>query len=142
LEALLAYHRERWPSGSPRFYEFMRGAVERLTALGRGQFCVLRADSEILAVFFLTRYRDILGFYLQGLRPLPGVSLGIALMGLSLERTIADGVRCADFLRGVEDYKFVWAREVSGSIEITIAQRRPRAIARVLADHARELLGP
>jgi CelD/BcsL family acetyltransferase involved in cellulose biosynthesis len=139
LEVLLTYYRERWPGGDARFYDFMRQVTGRLIPLDRGQFSLVRAGDEILAVHFITRYRDTQNFYVQGLKPLPSVSLGGTLIGFSLEQAIADGVRYADFLRGMEEYKFVWAREVSASIEITIAQRRLGAVARTLVDQTREL---
>jgi CelD/BcsL family acetyltransferase involved in cellulose biosynthesis len=52
------------------------------------------------------------------------ISVGNYLVGRCIERALAEGFRCYDFLRGSEEYKFYWANGGRRSLHLEFFNRR------------------
>jgi CelD/BcsL family acetyltransferase involved in cellulose biosynthesis len=67
----------------------------------------------------------------------PKVSVGDTIIGLVLEKAIAQGVGVYDFLKGTEDHKFRWANSANSSTNLLLGQQRPLPMAFMLGQLAR-----
>jgi CelD/BcsL family acetyltransferase involved in cellulose biosynthesis len=119
LASLVALHNMRWRGrgGSnalytPALWSFHE-ELSRL-ALQRGwlRLFVLRLDGRAAASLYGFIYNRTFYFYQQGFDPRYAKrSLGLVMTGLTIEGAIKEGAEEYDFLRGEEEFKFLWARQ-------------------------------
>lgn len=116
LDMLVQLHRRRWherhrsgafelPAVLGFHEEFSRLALAR----GWLRLHILYLDHEPAAAIYGFNYRDRFYFYQSGFDPkFRQWSVGLVMMGLTIQQAIREGVREFDFLRGDESYKFLW----------------------------------
>ena len=124
MRLLIALHQARWRERG-KSEAFSSDALiafhDEVSALAlrRGwlRLFVLRLDGRPAAALYGFRYRDVFYFYQSGFDPAFGKeSVGLVIMGLSIESAFEEGVAEFDLLHGEEAYKFHWAnsaRELS-----------------------------
>ena len=116
LDALLRLHRLRWSGkGLPgvlsdtRVQAFHRSAARGLLSRGALRFYALRFEGAFIACLYALVEQHVLRCYLQGFDPAyAAFSPGVNILGAVLEDAVRLGIRCADFLRGRENYKYDW----------------------------------
>jgi CelD/BcsL family acetyltransferase involved in cellulose biosynthesis len=115
-------HEKRWSkdggselSGHPRLVSFQRDLVGALAAAeGTGllRFDELWVEGECRASVYGLERRGTFYYYNSGYDlEWSSFSVGLVLIGLSVEKAIERGNTRYDFLRGDETYKFDWANE-------------------------------
>src|SRR5262249_43068776 len=115
LGHLIRFHEQRWQTqgGSTAFLTpsvraFQDDATRRALSSGWLRMVVLRLDGAPAAVMYGFTYGSRFYFYQHGFdetyKPL---SIGLVLMGLSIEAAIEEGACEFDMLWGVEPYKFL-----------------------------------
>jgi CelD/BcsL family acetyltransferase involved in cellulose biosynthesis len=118
MQLLIALHQARWRKRGES-EAFSGGALiafhDEISALAlrRGwlRLFVLRLDGRPAAALYGFRYRDVFYFYQSGFDPaFSKESVGLVILGLSIERAFEEGVAEYDLLHGVEAYKFHWAQ--------------------------------
>lgn len=117
LEALEAFHTRRWADrrsstafGSRALRAFHRDVTERAFNEGWLRLYTLRLDGEIAAVMYAFLEGRRFYFYQHGFdMGHKRHSLGLVLMGLTVQAAIEEGVGEFDLLWGVESYKWLWA---------------------------------
>src|SRR5262245_29944738 len=120
LAALAVWSEQRWKDsgGSTAFMTpAVRAFQDQVTrrALDQGWLLmyVLRLNGEAAAVMHGFNYGGRFYFYQHGFDDrYKAQSLGLVLMGLTIQAVIDEGAREFDMLWGVEPYKFLWARDV------------------------------
>jgi CelD/BcsL family acetyltransferase involved in cellulose biosynthesis len=126
LEILAALY--KWKSGPEqvRLRRFLEGFLRRIEGTNWGQIDLLAIDGKPVAAFLHLRFGGTLSLYLVATdkAAYTGVSVGNVLIGLSLEKAVADGLSEYDFLRGSESYKFHWATGGRRSLTVRLHQRR------------------
>jgi CelD/BcsL family acetyltransferase involved in cellulose biosynthesis len=91
------------------YYSFHGQLMPRLLECGKLKFYFLRLDGERIAYLYLFSGGSSVYFYQTGFdRTWSSQSVGFVLLGMVLEKTIADGYTVFEFLRGLERYKFEW----------------------------------
>ena len=101
----------------------------------------LKASDQYIGGLLHLRYMDTLYLYLMAIDKEfnPKISLGNLLVGLCIINAIRSGVKCYDFLKGAEDYKFHWANTGLTSSSMTFAQRKPAAIYYTLKEISKSI---
>jgi CelD/BcsL family acetyltransferase involved in cellulose biosynthesis len=138
MDALVRLHRKRWEDESrsfksARYIEFHHAFAQRLLARGWIRLFVLESPSAPLAVLYCFAYGDRYYYYQAGRDPdFAKHRVGLVIMHHAIEQAIDDGMPLFDFLRGREDYKYMWAVEEAASVRLTHWRSWPaRAVARV-----------
>jgi CelD/BcsL family acetyltransferase involved in cellulose biosynthesis len=120
LRHVVDLHLKRWESrgGSDAFDnrtllafhdDLSRHALDK----GWLRLAVLTLDGKPAAAFYSFRYRNTFHFYQSGFDPaFVSHSVGLIMMGLTIQDAIAEGAAEYDLLHGDETYKFLWARSV------------------------------
>jgi CelD/BcsL family acetyltransferase involved in cellulose biosynthesis len=116
LAALFALHAARWQrKGLPGMLaadidqRFHRDAARALLAGGALRMYATRLNGRIVGVFYGFADRETVYYYLSGFDPeLEKLSIGTLIVAHAIEEAVRDGARVFDFLRGAEDYKYVW----------------------------------
>jgi len=112
LKTLCALYVQRWKT-SGDLARFLERLVSRYHGTGWFEIGLLEIKGTCVAATFQLRYANTLSQYIQATDRLfktsVHVSIGNALVGLSLENAIEDGFSTYDFLKGTEEYKFLWA---------------------------------
>jgi CelD/BcsL family acetyltransferase involved in cellulose biosynthesis len=119
MSVLMAYHERRYVGrgGSTAFMTpALRAFHEEATrrALDRGwlRLFVLRVNDAIAAVMYGFMYGGRFYFYQHGFDDqYQQHSIGLVLMGLTIQAAIDEGAEEFDLLWGVEPYKWLWARD-------------------------------
>jgi hypothetical protein len=103
------------------------------------QLDLLSVAGRTVAGLLHLQYRNSLAMYLMAVDKQfnPKISLGNLLVGLCIKNSIAAGHDAYDFLRGEESYKFHWASGGRSTMQLTLWQKRPAAVACALARLAR-----
>jgi CelD/BcsL family acetyltransferase involved in cellulose biosynthesis len=117
LAALVRFHGQRFgPRGSSAFLSpalcaFHGDATRRATDRGWLRLFVLRLDGAIAAVMYGFSYNGRFYFYQHGFDShYEALSVGVVLMGLTIQAALAEGALEFDMLYGTEAYKSLWAR--------------------------------
>jgi len=128
LKHLVSLHLLRWRArgGSnafddPRLLAF-HDELSRL-ALDRGwlRLFVLRLDGAAAAAFYGFRYGRTFHFYQSGFDPaFRRYSVGLVMMGLTIQKAIEEGAGEYDLLHGREAYKFLWATRVCPLVRLEL----------------------
>ncbi len=116
VEAFVGLHearrREREESGvlaDANVQRFHRAAIPRLQREGKARLHVLRTPDRILSTLYCLSHGQTLYYYLGGFDPsLERLSPGSLLIEYALEQAREEGLQVMDFLRGTEDYKYLW----------------------------------
>jgi len=119
LKALAIFHEQRYATrgGStafttPALQAFHNEATRRALDRGWLRLFVLRINDAPAAVMYGFMYNRRFYFYQHGFDDRYATqSLGLALMGLSIQRAIEEGADEFDMLWGTESYKQLWTRD-------------------------------
>jgi CelD/BcsL family acetyltransferase involved in cellulose biosynthesis len=115
MGALVALHRKRWESRtrafrSTAYVEFHRRLAARLFDKGWVRMFALDSPSGPLAMLYCFSYAGRFSFYQAGRDPEHSKHrVGLVLMHHAIEQAIDEHAQVFDFLRGEEDYKYMWA---------------------------------
>jgi CelD/BcsL family acetyltransferase involved in cellulose biosynthesis/ribosomal protein S18 acetylase RimI-like enzyme len=134
FEAQLALHRARWSTrgekgvlDSEEVQAAHRMAMPQLLADGSLRLYALRLDGRIIATLYAlsddrSRSNPRVYYYLGGMDPaFEKLSPGTLLIGHAIEQAIDQGAGAFDFLRGQEQYKYLW-----GGHDVPMHVRRMR----------------
>ena len=135
LERLLALHDRRWAAqgGSdamtrPSIRDFHRRVVPALAERGMVRFEELWVEGACRATYYGFARGDRYWLYQTGYDPSwARKSVAFVRMGLSIKEAVDRGVRCYDFLRGTETYKFDWALGARVTLKVEAVGARPAA---------------
>lgn len=116
LEALYVLHAARWKQrnlpgvlADPTIQQFHREAARGFLGAGALRMYATRVDERIVAVFYGFAHGGTVYYYLSGYEPeLEKLSIGTLIVAHALETAVRDGAAEFDFLRGAEEYKYVW----------------------------------
>jgi CelD/BcsL family acetyltransferase involved in cellulose biosynthesis len=138
MAILFDLHDRRWKErgGSDAFSsrgvlsfheEFSRLALDR----GWLRLFILRVAGEPAAALYGFRYRATFCFYQSGFDPrFAQKSVGLVMMGLTIQSAIEESAREFDFLHGDEAYKSLWARNRRELIRLELDPPGARAFLR------------
>jgi CelD/BcsL family acetyltransferase involved in cellulose biosynthesis len=116
LVALYELHAARWQRrdlpgvlGDPTVQQFHREVARAMLAAGALRMYATRLRDRIVAVFYGFAHAGTVYYYLSGYDPeLEKLSIGTLVVAHAIEAAVRDGVTAFDFLRGAEEYKYVW----------------------------------
>lgn len=116
LEALYRLHAARWQQrnlpgvlADPTIQQFHREAARGFLGAGALRMYATRVNERIVAVFYGFAHGGTVYYYLSGYEPeLEKLSIGTLIVAHALETAVRDGAAEFDFLRGAEEYKYVW----------------------------------
>lgn len=119
IDRLIEQHVERWEGrgGSDAFHtdgliEFHREITQTMLDRGWLRLYSLRLDSKPAAFLYGFLYHGKFSFYQSSFDPqYEKYSVGTVIMGLAIQRAIAEGASEFDFLHGDETYKQRWSRD-------------------------------
>lgn len=131
LLALQRLHQLRWhDKGLPgvmrdRDCDFHREAARRFLEHDNLRVYGLRIRGNLAAVGYGFHHRDQSYYYLTGFDPAYGhMSLGTILLGVAVRRSMQEGAKGFDFLRGNEAYKQRWGAHQEPIFAVTLVQPR------------------
>lgn len=109
----------RW-GGSDALFRFLEKFISRSEGEKLIQLDFLNAGGRDIAGLLHLRYGKTLSMYLMGVDHSfdKSISIGNILVGLSIEKAIAEGFSTYDFLRGDEDYKFHWSNDGKRAVHL------------------------
>ena len=117
LAALIGFHRRRFGAAgstfsSPALAAFHEDATRRMADQGSLRLFVLRLNGEIAGVMYGFFYNNRFFFYQHGFdSQYEPFSIGLVLMGLTIQAALEEGSLEFDMLYGTESYKRLWARD-------------------------------
>jgi hypothetical protein len=118
LGALVRFHDERFGTRgstaflSPALRAFHDDATKRAIDPGWLRLFVLRLDGRVAAVMYGFSYNCRFYFYQHGFdSQYESFSVGVVLMGLTIQAALEEGLLEFDMLYGTEAYKSLWARD-------------------------------
>lgn len=137
VDRLVALHRARWrdqgESGSfasPEYVAFHRAVIHACFARDRVRLYGLELGGEIVAMYYMYRFRDALYLMQAGFDPLHAkLKPGHVLLGWIIEQAIGEGCRVLDFLKGEHRYKEELATGERETVQLTALRGRPAAWA-------------
>jgi CelD/BcsL family acetyltransferase involved in cellulose biosynthesis len=129
LEELMQLHRLRWEArGQPgvladaAVQRFHYDATDGLLERGLLRLYTLRLDGRAIAAQYALHHNGRAYSYLIAFDPASArFSPGLLLTAFTLEQAVREGAREFDFLRGREDYKYLW-----GAVDQPRVRRRIR----------------
>ena len=134
---------------SPAICAFHDDATRRLHDSGWLRLFALRLDGAIAAVMYGFSYNHRFYFYQHGFdSKYESHSVGVVLMGLTIQTAIDEGAIEFDMLYGTEGYKKLWARDERSLAQIRlyppdlggIVHRRTADAERAMRAMARRIL--
>jgi CelD/BcsL family acetyltransferase involved in cellulose biosynthesis len=155
LAALIAFHAQRFgPHGSTAFQTpavraFQADATRQALERGWLRMYVLRLDGEPAGVMYGFSYNGRFYFYQHGFDPRhERLSVGLVLMGLTIQAALEEGAVEFDMLWGTETYKSLWARDERRLAQLQLfpphmagaVQRRTVEAERTMRTVARRIL--
>lgn len=137
FERFYRLHEKRWSkdggselSGHPRLVSFQRDLVRTLGESGLLRFDELWVEGECRASVYGLDDGRAFYYYNSGYDlEWANFSVGLVLIGLSVEAAIERGNTIYDFLRGNETYKFDWANEEAELVTISLNRKTLPAFA-------------
>ncbi len=116
LEALYALHAARWRRrnlpgvlADPAAQQFHREVARGFLRAGALRMYATRVNERIVAIFYGFAHGSTVYYYLSGYDPeLEKLSIGTLIVAHAIEHAVHEGATSFDFLRGAEDYKYVW----------------------------------
>lgn len=145
FERFLRLHELRWEREggsdgirSPAHRAFHRALVEDLARRGWLRFEELWIEGACRASIYGIEAGETFYFYQSGFDPAwASRSVGLVLLGMSLEQAVRRGLRVYDFLHGVESYKLDWATRATQTLRLRLAQKTAGAAYLVASEGAR-----
>jgi CelD/BcsL family acetyltransferase involved in cellulose biosynthesis len=145
IDTLIELHLLRWRSvgksgtlGQPGFRKFLKD-LSKMDAVGDSfRLYIMELQGTPIAAMLNFHYGVSALQFQNGFDPdceLAPHSPGTLLILHAIQRAIEEGLLCYDFLRGAEEYKFHFAREVKRTTTLAIARSLP-AKAYLLAKDA------
>jgi CelD/BcsL family acetyltransferase involved in cellulose biosynthesis len=119
--------------------------LEKFMARSEGnnpiQLDFLNVAGQNIAGLLHFRYGNTLSMYLMGVDHSfdKSISVGNILVGLSIEKAIAEGFATYDFLRGDEDYKFHWSNEGMRGIHLYWYGKKLAPLVRMVGEFAKSI---
>lgn len=137
FERFLDLHEKRWAatggselSGHPRLISFQRQVVDDLAVAGMIRFDELWLDGECRSSIYGLDNGRTFYYYNSGYDlDFANLSVGLVLLGLSVQAAVERGATLYDFLRGDETYKSDWANRRSELVNMTFSRSTPAVIA-------------
>jgi len=147
FERFLELHEKRWSAqggsdalGRPAARAFHREAVPSLAKAGVVQFDELWIDGACRASIYGMDTPGVFYFFQSGYDPAwASASVGLVLLGLSIEAATERGALVYDFLHGTEPYKLEWASGHRKTVLLRVA-RAGLGTALLLARDAAEAM--
>jgi CelD/BcsL family acetyltransferase involved in cellulose biosynthesis len=140
METLVSLHRARWRGRSRAFQsslyrDFHRRLARRLLESGRVRMFALDTTKGAVAMLYCLTDGARYYYYQAGRDPACSqYRVGLVLMHRAIEHAISEHVRVFDFLRGQEEYKYMWAEGEVASVRLTYWKSWPAwAFAQVLS---------
>ena len=131
LDAVVGFHEQRFGAGgstaflSTALKAFHHDATRHALERGWLRMHVLRLNGAIAAAMYGFMYNGRFYFYQHGFdsqyQPL---SVGLVLMGLTIQAALEDGALEFDMLYGTESYKRLWARDERPLLNLQLFPRR------------------
>lgn len=115
MGTLAALHHKRWDKRtrafrSTAYVEFHRRFAQRLLGKGWVRMFALDSPAGPVAMLYCFHYAGRFSFYQAGRDPdHQKHRVGLVLMHHAIEHAIDEHAEVFDFLRGEEDYKYMWA---------------------------------
>jgi len=133
FERFLILHEQRWQtsggselSGHPKLIDFQRSVISSMANDGILRFDELWFDGECRGSIYGFDNGSTFYFYNTGYDVrFPQFSIGLVLLGLSIQNACQRGIATYDLLRGDEAYKSDWADRRIEQVDIRISTRRP-----------------
>ncbi len=117
LAALAAFHQQRWEArgstafGTPALRAFHDDVTRRMHETGWLRLYVLYLNDRVAATMYGFAYSNRFYFYQHGFDDIyQRHSVGLVLMGLTIQRALDEGAIEFDMLYGDEGYKSLWAQ--------------------------------
>lgn len=107
------------------YIRFNKNVMQRFIACNRLRLYFLKVNDKRVAYIYLFSAKDTIYFYQTGFDSLwSHHRVGFVLMGMVLEKSIEDGFKRFEFLRGDERYKYEWGEVKSTQlVDVNIARR-------------------
>jgi CelD/BcsL family acetyltransferase involved in cellulose biosynthesis len=113
---------------APHIQEFHADSLTHIAAAGMARLFLLQIGDKAVAALYGFSVNKTFSFYQIGMDPAwSHLSVGVVMMGCSIEEAIRSGHDEFDFLRGDEAYKFQWARETRHEVTRYLFDRRIRS---------------
>lgn len=141
----LHLHEARWAkqggsemTGHARLQGFHRELVVRFAEAGLLRFDELWVEGACRASIYGLEHNGRYYFYNSGYdEAWRSASVGLVVLGLSIQAAIQRGAAVYDFLRGTESYKFDWAAITRETVLLRVAPKHPRATLLLAYEQAR-----
>jgi CelD/BcsL family acetyltransferase involved in cellulose biosynthesis len=148
FDRFLKLHESCWThrGGSGALYdqtsrEFHRAVVNRSAKASLVRFDELWVEGECRASIYGLDNGHTYYFFLSGYDlDWSGHSVGLVLLGLSLENASSRGIKVYDFLRGAESYKFDWANDSQMTMGARVTSDRMAARLAISRNYVREAI--
>ncbi len=136
FDRFLHLHEERWAtsggselSGHPRLISFQRQIVDELSAAGMIRFDELWLDGECRSSIYGLDNGRTFYYYNSGYDlDFSNLSVGLVLLGLSVQAAVERGATLYDLLRGDETYKSDWANGRTDLVNMRMSLATPAVI--------------
>jgi len=127
LGSFMDLYSRRWAISDDRFQSFLKAYTDCVAEEGIVRIDLLKVDSLVIAGLLHLRSGDTESMYLMAIdRDFePGISIGNIIVGICIGRAIEEGVKTYDFLKGMEPYKFRWARNGKRLMDVRVHSRAP-----------------
>jgi len=113
---------------APHIQEFHADSLKHMAAAGMARLFLLQIGDKAVAALYGFSANKTFSFYQIGMDPVwSHLSVGVAMLGCSIEEAIRSGHDEFDFLRGDESYKFQWARDTRQDVTRYLFDRRIRS---------------
>lgn len=112
----------------PGVYEFHLDTAQRLAESGMASLLLLKVRGQAIAALYGFSAGKRFSFYQAGMDPAwARVSVGLVMMGCSIEEAIRSGHDEYDFLGGANPYKLQWASKIRQDGMVCLFDRRVRS---------------
>ena len=140
LHELRRLYKQRWGEAEALF-RFVGKFIARSEVKNQVQLDLLSVAGRNIAGLLHLRYGDTLSMYLMGVDHSfdKGISVGNILVGLSIEKAIAEGVATYDFLRGDEHYKFHWSNQGKRAACLYWYGKKPAPLLQMVGEFAKSI---
>lgn len=113
---------------APHIQEFHSDALKQMATAGMARLFLLQVGGKAVAALYGFSANKTFSFYQMGMDPAwARLSVGLVMMGCSIEETIRTGHERFEFLRGDESYKSHWARDTRQDVTRYLFDRRLRS---------------
>ena len=141
FDDLIQLHRQRFDHIGkisafldPRLQAFHLGLLNRLADSPWPRLYLLIVGGRTVAALFGFAVGDRFSFYQSGMDPAwSRYSVGLVLLGCSIQHCIDSGQNEFDFLRGTQAYKLLWATECRQGIVVRFFDARPKSFAAMVS---------